>query len=443
MKKNDITPFVLLVGAVLCITAGLILILDPKLAMELVITVAKVIVSLTAILFLLTFVFGRKQKFLQAGLVYIIAAIVIVFAPKLFASSLSTLFAFIAGFNGVVHLISFITFRRDKVPQWRNRLIFSVVSFLFAYLMLQNPLRSIMTVSVLFGLYLLLLGLTFAADFVRDFLATDFASAKLKPRVYFPLPVFVAAMLPRKVLKSVNELMSYGDAEEVIKDSDYVPSEKPRLEVYLHIGNDVIGKFGHMDICFDDVVYSYGCYDSSTNILMGFISEGTLAVTARDLYMYQSLDIEKKTLIGFGIDVRGEEAEKVRQRIAELQENLVPWKPLSQRDKEAGGTGEGDQFKDPASVLYNNTDAKFYKFSKGPFKTYFSLGSNCVLLVHKLIGSAGAGVLRVNGLVTPGTYYGYLDRLYQAKNTQVVSKTIYRNGECAEQDSIHAVKLPK
>lgn len=441
MKKTDITPFALLLGALLSIIGGFILIFNPRLAIDLVIGAAKILVTLTGVTFLLSFFFGRKQKFLHAGLVYVIGAVVIVFVPKLVASSLSTLFAFIAGFNGIVHFISFLTFKRDGVPQWKKRLVFSLVSFIFAYLLLQNPLRSIMTVSVLFGFYLLFLGFTLLGDFIRDFLATDFATAKVKPRVYLPVPVFVAAMLPRKVLGYVNELIAYGDGENLVKGHEFVPSEKPRLEVYLHIGNDVIGKFGHMDICFDDVVYSYGCYDSSTNVLMGFISEGTLAVTSRELYLYQSLEIEKKTLVGFGIDVQGDEAEQVRLRIAEMEENLVPWKSRAQREQEKGISAK--ELTDPASVLFNNTDAKFYKFIKGPFKTYFALGSNCVLLAHKLIGSAGAGILQVNGLVTPGTYYAYLDRLYLAKNTFVISKTIYRDGVLAEDGSFGKKKLPK
>ena len=101
-----------------------------------------------------------------------------------------------------------------------------------------------------------------------------------------------------------------------------------------------------------------------------------------------------------------------------------------------------EKYGDPASVLQRNTGAVFYKFRSGPFKTYFALGSNCVLLAHRIIGAAGAGILRVGGLVTPGTYFAYLDRRYKLKNNFVVSKTIYKSGG-KDETSIDSGRLPK
>lgn len=436
MKKTDITHFSLLVNGILLIIFGIIMLVKPQIAFGVILLSAKIVLAAAAVTALLSFVFGRERKFLEQGIGYVVTAVLIVFMPKIFAVSVSSLFGLTALMLSAAHAISAINFKKDNVPKWRMRAALSLISLAFGYLIFKNPLSSVITISKLSGIYLVFAGMTFLGDFLSDFLHTDFAKDNIKPRVYMPLPVFIAAMVPRKVLKKINSAIS-NSAEDIIKGYEYVPSENPRLEVYIHIGNDILGKLGHMDLCFDNVVYSYGCYDTSANKLGGFISDGTLAVCKRIPYMYQALDIEKKTLIGFAIDINDKEAEKLKLRIDGLRKVIYKWEPLAQRDSDNKG-----KYNDPASQLYKNAGSEFYKFRSGPFKTYFALGTNCVLLAHRLIGSAGAGILKVGGLVTPGTYFAYLDRLYNLKNTFVVERTVYRNGEKYEQ-AIDNSKLPK
>lgn len=52
--------------------------------------------------------------------------------------------------------------------------------------------------------------------------------------------------------------------------------------------------------------------------------------------------------------------------------------------------------------LSKKTKATLYKFTKGKFKTYFVLGSNCVYLVDNIIGSAWIDILKMNGIITQG-----------------------------------------
>ena len=58
-------------------------------------------------------------------------------------------------------------------------------------------------------------------------------------------------------------------------------------------------------------------------------------------------------------------------------------------------------------------------------KTYFVLGTNCGTLVDKILRSSGIDVLNPNGIITPGTYYDFLEREYMKKGSRVVSKKIY------------------
>ena len=64
-------------------------------------------------------------------------------------------------------------------------------------------------------------------------------------------------------------------------------------------------------------------------------------------------------------------------------------------------------------------------FVDGRFKTYFALGSNCVLLADSIIGRLGTDVLSMRGLITPGTYLDYLDKEYHKKGSMVITRQFY------------------
>ena len=63
----------------------------------------------------------------------------------------------------------------------------------------------------------------------------------------------------------------------------------------------------------------------------------------------------------------------------------------------------------------------------GKFKTYFVLNTNCVLLADTILGTSGIDILKVSGLIAPGTYYEYFEREFKRKRSKVVSKRIYLN----------------
>jgi hypothetical protein len=67
----------------------------------------------------------------------------------------------------------------------------------------------------------------------------------------------------------------------------------------------------------------------------------------------------------------------------------------------------------------------FFKLKKGKYKTYFVIGNNCCYLADEIVGSFGMDILSLNGIITPGTYYDHLNRLFNQKNSNVISKEIY------------------
>ena len=79
-----------------------------------------------------------------------------------------------------------------------------------------------------------------------------------------------------------------------------------------------------------------------------------------------------------------------------------------------------------ANRIYKATGAKMYKFKKSKFKTYFVFTTNCVLLADSILEKAGVDLLGINGIITPGTYYDYLNREFQKETLFVVSRRVYQ-----------------
>ena len=53
------------------------------------------------------------------------------------------------------------------------------------------------------------------------------------------------------------------------------------------------------------------------------------------------------------------------------------------------------------------------------------MGTNCCFLADDIIGKSGMDILSINGIITPGTYYDYLNRELKLKSSNVISKEIY------------------
>ena len=65
-------------------------------------------------------------------------------------------------------------------------------------------------------------------------------------------------------------------------------------------------------------------------------------------------------------------------------------------------------------------------FKSGKFKTYFVMTTNCVLLAESIVCQAGTDILNLTGIISPGTFYDYLDREFLRPGSMVISREAYR-----------------
>lgn len=326
-------------------------------------------------------------------------------------------------FNGLIKFISCYLMKKDKLKGIFKDFLEGAISFTFGIICFFSPKIHMDIMLYIIGGYLLLLGI----DYLFDFL--DQKDIHIK-RIHLPLPPFIDALIPLSILQKINRL-----GEEKNVELDFHKKQREvDLEIFVHVSMQGTGRLGHVDLCFDGHIISYGNYDMDTRKLRDGIGSGVVFTCLKKEYIQFCVEYSEKTIFGFGITLSKEQKEKVKQELKRIFESLEEWKPKYVRAVESDKTINKEEYTDYASMLYKNTNAKFYKFTNGKLKTFFILGNNCGALVDKILRSSGADVLKMRGIITPGTYYDFLEREYVKKDSNVVSKQIYHQG------NIHKLK---
>lgn len=310
--------------------------------------------------------------------------------------------------NGVIKFINFYLYKKDKEKGHLNELIKGFLFTSFGVVAFFAPNIHMNTMLNIIGIYLVLIGIEYFFDFL------DQKNIHIK-RLRIPLPAIVDAFIPFSILKRINK----------IKEADLnKKEEKVSLEILVHVSEKGMGKFGHVDLCYNNKVISYGNYDKDTRKIKEGFGTGVLFIVNKKDYIPFCVKESEKTLFIFGIKLKEKEKEKIEKEIKQIKLNLVKWKPTYLKEKKLRILKKSD-YQDYTSKLYKKTKAEFYKFKTGKMKTYFVLGINCGTLVDKILRSSGMDVLRPRGIITPGTYYDFLEREYLKKGSRVVSKKIY------------------
>ncbi len=317
-------------------------------------------------------------------------------------------------FNGLIKFVSCYLMKKDKLKGIFKDFLEGFISFAFGIICFFAPKIHMDIMLYIIGGYLLLLGI----DYLFDFL--DQKDIHIK-RIHLPLPPFIDALIPLSVLQKINRL---GEDKNIEFDL-HKKEEKVDLEIFVHVSMQGTGKLGHVDLCFNGNIVSYGNYDMDTRKCRDGIGSGVVFTCPRNKYIKFCVEYSEKTIFGFGIKLNKKQKEKVKQELERIFASLEEWKPKYVRALEKEKTISEKEYQDYASMLYKNTGAHFYKFTNGKLKTFFILGNNCGALVDKILRSSGADVLKMRGIITPGTYYDFLEREYVKKGSNVVSKHIY------------------
>lgn len=362
--------------------------------------------------FLLNRKIVRNKQTLLGIIINIVLGVVMLLFPKVPLSILPIVFSMYLLLNAVVKFITYINLRELNLKLRFSYLFFSIFFLSFSLLFLFYPLEELRLFLTIISCYCILLGINKIFEFITDLL-TDKYKLKIKRRLRITLPVFLEAFVPQKGLKKINKYLDYLVSEE----KEY--KEDTDLKIFIHLSKYGFNQFGHMDIMLDDKIYSYGNYDKSSERFFTTIGDGVLfSLKNKDKYIKFCIKNSRKTIVEYGVRLTSKQKEKLKNQLDNIMLDCYEWNPPAKLDKE-------NKYIDYASKLYKATKAKFYKFKSSKYKTYFVLGINCTYFADMLLRNSVFEVLKLVGIISPGTYFEYLEELYRKKNSNVISKRIY------------------
>ena len=324
-------------------------------------------------------------------------------------------------FHASINLVTYVLYRKNKIrPRFRLLLDGLVLVFLGGTSLLSSTGNSVFQLFVL-GAYFFLYGVSNIRDgFLFE---EEIGKNHLKRRIRISLPIVLAALIPARTLAKVNKFMlENADEEEDIHLGIVKSGKTAELEIFVHTAEtSLFSAIGHVDICYQGRIISYGNYDPSSETLFGMVGDGVLYFCDRDKYIDLCKRESQKILFGYGIDLTPEMEKAIQKKLAELKQLTIPWEPSADKIM----TGDGKEDYTYAYKIRHETDGELYKFIKSKFKSYFVLSTNCVLLADTIVGQAGTDILSPKGFIAPGTYQAYLDREFEKPNSIVVSKHVY------------------
>ena len=416
----------LLVQGFLFVLLGLILMVTGTWLPVTVIRLVLFLAWIATVLDLVLRIFKKSQSTDTLG----VALVKLLVMGYLLGSNLATdvpiyILALVIGiyqiFHASINLVTYVLYRKNKIrPRFRFLLDGLVLVFLGGTSLLSSTGNSVFQLFVL-GAYFCLYGVSNIRDgFLFE---KEIGKNHLKRRVRMSLPIALAALIPASTLAKINKFMQENaDEEEEIYLGMVKFGKTADLEIFVHTAEtSLFSAIGHVDLCYQGRVISYGNYDPSSETLFGMVGDGVLYFCDRDKYIDLCKRESQKTLFGYGIDLTPEMEEAVQEKLAELKQLTIPWEPSADKIM----TGDGKEDYTYAYKIRHETDGELYKFIKSKFKSYFVLSTNCVLLADTIVGQAGTDILSPKGFIAPGTYQAYLDREFEKPNSIVVSKHVY------------------
>jgi len=323
--------------------------------------------------------------------------------------------------HAVVKTITITIKIKNHLPGWIPSLVFLCGDLIMAFVLLFMPYRFAFLENIVIGCYFLVYGGNILLDLLREVLPTNIGT-DMDRKIRLAVPPFLAAVIPPTLMRTILEK----DAEDQAKDDfEAIKEDIPiDLEVFVHMAPSGPAMLGHVDIAYRGFLISYGCYDPHNRHLLGTLGDGVILVAPRNEYIYNCLSNENKVMVCFGINLNEKQRQALNQRLLETFGEFEDFL-CDEELKRNGEDVQGDCDDYLSRVTRNVPDAHYYKYKEGKFKTFFVLSSNCVFFITHLLGSIGLNLVDLSGIVSPGSYFDFLNKQFKSDKSFVISRTVY------------------
>lgn len=202
-----------------------------------------------------------------------------------------------------------------------------------------------------------------------------------------------------------------------------IPPAVTDFEIIVHAMEIGVGTLGHVDICMDGFVYSYGNYDETTCKMNGAFGEGVLLKAPRNAYFEFCKTHYQKTLYVYSLKVTQEQKAKVIQRLEKMLKYTSEWFPTNEICSLNPVSGNLEEMY--AYFMAKAMPVTFYKFKKTRFESYTAWRHNCLLFVDNLAACLGVRYLRARLTTFPSLYYERLEQFKEQKESIIVDCAVY------------------
>lgn len=410
------------IGGFCIVLIGMLFIIKNVILYENLISILAHILFLIGLLLILKNISKKNNNSITKGLISIIISFFLISIPSIPLKLLPIFIAIYLFLNSIICIFYSILLYKTKASEKTIEFLKGIFYFIIGIPLMLFPLVNLKTVLIILGIYFIIVGFFFIKDSVY-MIISEKTKKKIKRKIHISLPIFITALIPYSVFKEIN---NYINNDKVVKTTVKNNIDDYDLEVFIHVSNSKFGSIGHVDLYYNGEVISYGNYDMYSRKLGEAMGDGVLFICkSKEKYLQFCRKHSKKLLFGFGLKLSKNQKQKIEEKINEIKGNLYEWIPYYKRSLLNKENISKDDYQDYASSLYKITKAKFYKFKVGKFKKFFILKTNCALLVDSILGAAGTDIIRINGIIAPGSYYDYLYREFCKKKSMVVSYNIY------------------
>lgn len=360
----------------------------------------------------------RKQSLFHAFF-DVSFALFIYHYPIFIKGSLSIVFGLYLLIYAVIDVINYMIYYKNHIKGRLLILLSFLVKVILCGFLMFHPTAKFHYVELIFGIYCGFYGLAQINSFI-----SEIVPSKIKRKVRISLPILIAAFIPKRLITLINELLEVDENTDLLNVTKKPENKHTDIEVILHLAKSGSASFGHIEIAFEGKIYSYGNYNMHSRKLFDAIGDGIICIADRDKYIKYAIKNKKRYLVVFGLCLSEKEKETIRNRIHKLiTENVEDYYSDLQLS-EMGILPKG-KYTDMSSEIYKYANGTFKHVIKGKRKKFFVLSTNCAGLVETILNGAGFNLIEINGIITPGSYYDYLNSEFLKKNSKVVSRHVY------------------
>lgn len=420
MKKRINYNF--LIFGIIYVIIGIMTLIKGTTIPTIIIIVLGDLLLLKAFLSISSLIFKRKNKMINTiaiSITEIVFGIFLTFNTKLALSFISIIFALYLLIFAIINIIDLVLHLTNNISGKISLIINIIINIVFFFLLISSPYQNLEIALLIISIYLILYGINKIGDFITEIMPSSYKD-KIKYELHLSLPIILVAIIPPQLIRKFNKTLNLENSY-TNKNGD----KKNDLEIIIHLAESGTAIFGHVDIAYENKVYSYGNYNRHSRTLFNSIGDGIFMIADKDKYIKYMVENQHRYLIVYGLDLTINQKKLLEKTIKEnIHKNTIDWH--SDIELYNNETRE-NKFTDMSSELHKYADATYKKVIKGKNKIFFVFKTNCTLVAETLTRPLGRAVLPISGIITPGTYYDCLEKEYKKNNSNVVSKNIYYN----------------